>query len=362
MTRATWSSTVVAAVATLTLAACGADPAPEATDDQSPTSPASSSAVPAQSIEFKACLAGDAGGEDGPLNRAALAGLLAAQTNLGVEVGQLVSASDAVHLDNLNALVSQGCNSVTAVGSTMAGATEKAARTNPEVDFSVVDADVGAARENLKGLTFAAAEPAFLAGYLAAAESESGVVGTMGGAEVASVMAVMEGFRQGVERFNEDNGAAVELLGWDGANGSFLVDVDDAAVGAAIAEDLLERDADVVMPVAGPTREAGLGALQAVEDAGARAIWVDTDGCESVADHCDILLTSVLKNIDIAVEEAVGSSVDGSFSSEPYVGTLANEGVGLAPFHEADADVSEAVKERLEELREQIVDGSLTVG
>ncbi len=359
MTRVSRTTAVVAsAVLALGLAGCGEYP-----DDDTAAgdTPASSSAPPAPSIDFKACLAADSGGfADNALNQLSLDGLLAAQEGLGVEVGQLESDSDAAYLDSLNALVTQGCNAIAAVGSGMAEATEKAARVNPEVEFSIVDVAYDAPRDNLKGLAFAAGEPAFLAGYLAAAQSESGVVGTFGGDEVPEVMAVMEGFRLGVERFNSDNGGSVKLIGWDGTNGSFLVDVDDAATGRAVAEDLLEQDADVVLAVPGPTRLAGPAGLQAVQEAGRRGIWVGTDGCEALADLCDSLLTSVVKRADLAVEEAVKASVEETFSNEPYVGTLANGGVELAPYFEDD--VSDEVRSQLEALRAQIVDGSLTVG
>ena len=94
---------------------------------------------------------------------------------------------------------------------------------------------------------------------------------------------------------------------------------------------MIQQGADVIFPVAGP---AGLGGLQAAQDNDVWAIWVDTDGCVSAAEYCDSLLTSVVKGMDVAVEQAIKDSADGNFTNEPYVGTLENGGVDLAPYHE----------------------------
>ncbi|MDN6748123.1 MAG: BMP family ABC transporter substrate-binding protein, partial [Brevibacterium sp.] len=85
-----------------------------------------------------------------------------------------------------------------------------------------------------------------------------------------------------------------------------------------------------------------------------------SDGYEST-EYGDIILTSVVKQIANAVEDTIGEAQDGNFSSEPYVGTLENEGVGLAPYHEFKDEVPEDVKKKVEELKKKIIDGSLTV-
>ena len=348
-------------IAALALAGCGERPTDEADDTNSPSAAESSSAAPAESIDFKACMVSDSGGfDDKSFNQTSHDGLVAAEQNLGVTTGEVESNSDSEYADNIDALVSQGCNSITTVGFLLGEATEAAAKANPEVDFSIVDFAYEKPAKNLKGLVFDTAQPSFLAGYLAAAQSKTGVVGTLGGLNIPTVSAFMEGFRQGVEKFNEDNDAQVEVVGWDGKDGSFIGGFDDKSKGQSIAEGMIQQGADVIMPVAGP---AGLGALQAVKDAqDAWGIWVDTDGCESAAEYCDVLLTSVVKGMDVAVEQAIKDSVEGNFSNELYNGTLENGGVALAPFHEAEGEISDEVKTQLEELQAQIVDGSLTVG
>ncbi len=105
-------------------------------------------------------------------------------------------------------MVKQNCNSITTVGFLLGDATEAAAKKNPDIDFSIIDYGYEKPAKNLKGLTFDTAQPAYLAGYLAAAESKSGTVGTFGGLNIPTVTIFMEGFRQGIEAYNKDNGSS----------------------------------------------------------------------------------------------------------------------------------------------------------
>ncbi|MDN5745592.1 MAG: BMP family ABC transporter substrate-binding protein, partial [Nocardioidaceae bacterium] len=193
----------------------------------------------------------------------------------------------------------------------------------------------------------------YLAGYLAAAKTESGKVGTFGGLPIPTVTDFMDGFMQGIDAYNQDEGKDVKLLGWDGKNGQFTEDFEDTAKGQQIGEQLVQQGADIIFPVAGP---AGLGGLQAAQDADVRAIWVDTDGCVSAAEYCDVLLTSVMKAMDTAVTEAIKASVEGKLNNKPYLGTLENNGVGLAPLA---GDVDDELAGKINELREGLIDGSI---
>jgi basic membrane protein A len=166
----------------------------------------------------------------------------------------------------------------------------------------------------------------------------------------------MTGFLQGVEYYNEETGENVEVIGWDGKDGSFTEDFEDQAKGQQVAEQMIQQGADVIFPVAGP---AGLGGLKAAQDNDAWGIWVDTDGCESAAEYCDILLTSVVKGMDVAVEQAIEDSVNDEFTNEVYRGTLENDGVGLADFGD---DVDSETADKVDELRQMIIDGDIKVG
>ena len=74
-----------------------------------------------------------------------------------------------------------------------------------------------------------------------------------------------------------------------------------------------------------------------------------------------IVLTSVMKGIGASVEQAIQDSVNGKFSSTPYVGTLANGGVSIAPFHDFDDKVSAELKADLTKLTDDIKSGKLVI-
>jgi basic membrane protein A len=349
------------AAAALTLAGCGERGG--STTAEPETSDTPSSSAPAESNpDFKACMVSDSGGfDDKSFNQTSNKGLQDAKASLGIETAQIESQADTEYADNIDACIQQGANHVTTVGFLLGEATEKAAKQNEDVDFAIVDFAYENPTDNLKGLTFNTAEPSFLAGYLAAGMSETGTVGTFGGLPIPTVTIFMTGFHQGVQQYNEDEGADVQVVGWDpeSEKGSFTEDFEDKTKGQTIGENMIQQGADVIFPVAGP---AGLGGLQAAQDNDAFGIWVDTDGCVSAAEYCDVLLTSVMKGMDVAVEQAIKDSVDGNYSSEPFVGTLENECVGLAPYHDLDSEIPQELKDRIEELKQQIIAGEIQVG
>jgi basic membrane protein A len=347
----------VAIVAVLSLAACGERPDDEG-EEPTATETTETATATAEPVDFKACMVSDSGGfDDKSFNQTSHKGLTDAAANLGVQTSEVESQSDTEYPDNIQAMVDADCDQITTVGFLLGDATLAAAKQNKDVDFAIVDFAYDKAPKNLKGLVFNTAEPSFLAGYLAAAKSESGTVGTFGGLNIPTVTAFMTGFMQGIERYNEDTGEEVQLLGWDGKDGSFTEDFEDKAKGQTVAEGMIQQGADVIFPVAGP---AGLGALQAAQEAGVWGIWVDTDGCVSAAEYCDVLLTSVVKGMDVAVEQAISESLDGTFSNELYVGTLENEGVGLAPY--AEGEVDDELAATLEDLEQQIISGEIKTG
>ena len=356
--KKTARTATIVGIAALVLAGCGSRPSDNADSGSSPSSSPSSSAPAESHPDFKACEVSDSGGfDDKSFNQTSLKGLTDAKADLGVQTAQVESNSDSEYADNINALVKQGCNSITTVGFLLGDATEAAAKKNPDIDFAIVDYAYEKPPANLKGLTYSTDEPSYLAGYLAAGMTKSGIIGTFGGLPIPTVTIFMEGFRQGVEKYNEDNGTDVKLLGWDGKDGSFTEDFEDKTKGQSVGEQLIGQGADIIFPVAGP---AGLGGLQAAKDAGAKGIWVDTDGYEST-EYGDILLTSVAKGMDVSVTEAIKESIEGTFTNELYNGTLENGGVGLAPYHDFDSQIPQELKDKIDELKQGIIDGSITI-
>jgi basic membrane protein A len=256
--------------------------------------------------------------------------------------------------------VDSGCELIVTVGWELADATLTQAGDNPELAFAIVDETVEA--DNVKPVVFDTAQASFLAGYLAAGVSKTGVVATFGGGNQPPVTLFMDGFVDGVAEYNRAHGTAVRVLGWDKAaqDGAFTGDFEDINKGKALTESLIDQGADVILPVAGQVGEGTISA--ALERGGVSVIWVDSDGYESLAEEFrPVLLTSVLKNTQDAMVEIVGAVLDDTFTNEPYVGTLENGGVEIAPYHDLAPLVSAELDAEIQDLRERIISGDLVV-
>jgi basic membrane protein A len=340
------AAAALAVVSVLVLAGCGA--APEEVEESAGS-------------DFCARMVTNSGGlEDRSFNQSSWEGLQEAAEEYGIEAEVLVSGSETDLAPNVEQAVAAECGLVLTVGYELAAATEEQAAANPDIDFAIVDEVVEG--DNIKPIVFDTAQAAYLAGYLAAGVSSTGVVGTFGGGNQPPVTLFMDGFVDGVAKYNEAHGTAVTVLGWDKEtqDGLFTGDFEDLNKGKTVAATLIDSGADVILPVAG---QVGEGAAAAAVDAGdVSLIWVDNDGYDTLPDeYKPILLTSVLKNTGDAVVEIVGSSIDGDFDNTPFVGTLENGGVDIAPYHDKADAVSAELTAEIDALRADLTSGAITV-
>lgn len=348
----------VAAVTALALSACSGNGAKEG--DGTGSAPAKSN--------VKACLVSDAGGwDDHSFNESAKKGLDEAVKEYGIGFNTAESKNDNDFAPNTKAMVDDGCNLIIGVGFKLNSAIATEAQNNKDLQFALVDSvftdkDFKPVKlENGRPLLFNTQEAAYLAGYVAAGMSKTGKVGTFGGMSIPSVTIFMDGFVDGVKAYNKAKGKDVQVLGWDKDKqvGDFTQSFDDAQLGKSHAQQMIDQGADIIMPVAGPV---GAGAAQAAKASGkALIIGVDSDWYESYADYKDIVLTSVQKGIAASVKDTIKSEIDKKFSAEPYVGTIANGGVSIAPFHDFDSKVPEDLKKEVKDLEAKIKSGELKI-
>ncbi len=355
--------------------------APATTAPQPTTAPATTAPQPTTATgpaALKVGLVTDVGGpDDKSFNFTAIEGLNRAVKDLGISSDSkyLQSRQETDYAKNLEEFIGQGYKGIVTVGFLLGTATATSAKANPGVNYAIVDyaypdcfgtavegKDCGSASEmpNVLGLTFRVEQAAFQAGYLAASVSKSKKVGTYGGVNIPPVVDFMVGFQAGVNYWNAKHKDTVELLGWDTKknDGVFTATFVDPEKGKQAALSLIDEGADVVLPVAGLT---GNGTFTAAKEKNVLAIGVDVDQCISVPDACPVLLTSVRKNIDNAVFEAIKQMASGTFKGGVYSGTLANDGVSIAPFHEQESKVTAEVKADLETIKADIIAGKLDI-
>ncbi|TPW73521.1 BMP family protein [Schumannella sp. 10F1B-5-1] len=329
--------------------------------------------------DFLPCMVSDDGGyDDHSFNESGLNGLEAAAKAIGSEEKHVQSSSEDDYAPNIDNLLSEGCNLIVTVGFKLSAATVEAAKANNDVEFAIIDdgldnegatGDDGKATgdgkvdvENGKPILFDTAQAAFLGGYAAASYSKTGVVGTFGGIPIPPVTIFMDGFVDGVKYFNEQKGKDVKVVGWDkdSQNGVFTGGFAAGVEAKTAAQGLLDQNADVLMPVGGPIYQS---AAEAIRDKGGdiALIGVDADVYESDPSVKDLLLTSVMKGISAGVEDVVKNAADGKFDNTPYVGTLENDGVGLAPFHDFESKVDSGLQGELDDIKAKIISGDITV-
>ena len=314
---------------------------------------------------YKACQVTDIGGvDDKGFNQTAWKGVQDAQAKIkGVEGKLLESKAETDYVPNINSFVAEKCDMIITVGFLLGDATKASAEANPNIKYTIVDFAYDPTIPNVLGQVYNTDEAAFLAGYLAAGVSKSGVVGTFGGINIPPVTIFMDGFVRGVAYYNKAKGKTVKVLGWDPAKkeGLFTNNFDSLDDGKTFAKNLNDEGADIVMPVAGPV---GQGSAALATELGAdklKIIGVDVDQYNTDPEHKGVFLSSVLKNMDSTTVAAIQQGVDGSFKGGVLVGTLASGGVGLAPFHDLDAAVPADLKAELDKLAAGIKDGSISV-
>jgi basic membrane protein A len=344
----------------LVLAGCATAPEEE-TEEGSPS---------AAAIDYLPCMVSDAGGfDDKSFNQLGFEGLTEAAETLGIESKTAESKDETDYANNITSMIDAGCDMIITVGFALSAATVEAALANPDLEFAIVDdaADNDFDGEidapNIKPMLFDTAQAAFLAGYASASYSETGVIGTFGGMPFPTVTIFMDGFSQGAAYYNEQKDADVKVLGWDAEDpesalmtGGF--EANDTA--KSTAQNLIDQDADVILPVGGPIFQS---AGAAIEDSGKdiALLGADADVYETFPTYDSLYFTSVLKGIHEAVNDVVTTAATGEFDTAPYIGTLENGGVGIAPFHDFESKVDPELQSELDEIEAGIISGDVTV-
>ncbi len=322
---------------------------------------------------FRVGFVTDTGGiNDKSFNETQWNGLDKAVKELGGEDKYIVSNEASDYEPNLTEFASQGYDLVQAAGFFLGGALAKVAVKYPDVNFTVFDysypnsfdvpeGEVGNKEciPNVKGQIFKTDQAAFLAGYLAAGMTKTGKLGYFGGAKIPTVTIFGVGFQFGMDYYNKAHGTSVKLIGWDNNTGEgvFTGDFQDQVKGKEATQSLFDEGVDIFIPVGG---QIGIPGFDVARERGGYGIWVDTDGYNSLTGVQDVILTSVMKVMDVSGAAVVKEVYEGKFKGcTDYVGDIANQGVGIAPYHDLDSKVPADLKKEVEDLMAKIASGEI---
>ncbi|WP_366291243.1 BMP family ABC transporter substrate-binding protein [Paenibacillus sp. AN1007] len=221
---------------------------------------------------------------------------------------------------------------------------EKAAAKYPHQQFLLIDSQ--SALPNIASISFRAEEGSYLAGIVAGMASKENHVGFLGGMEIPALKDFEQGFKQGVLAVNPE--AAVEAV--------YAGDFGNADLGKQLAQKMIqEQNVDVIYVAAGLT---GVGALAEIQAQGKYAIGVDTDQF-FLAEKA--ILTSMLKNIDVSIYNAVNSFIENkhTFPKKEIVEGLAENAVGLTGLH--NITLSEEQQKTFDDLKTKISSGQTKI-
>ena len=222
----------------------------------------------------------------------------------------------------------------------------------PDVKWIWVDNATSEPVANVLNITYAQNEGSFLAGYIAAAVSESGVVGAVGGMDADTINDFIVGYTQGAEYYGEENGKQISVVK------NYSNTYDDPAVGKDCAIALNDQGADVIFQIASA---CGDGVFEAAKEKGFYAIGVDSD--QKYIDP-DVIICSMKKEVGNSVYDAVKAFLNGddSLLGTTWVADMTNGYVGIGYGDEGSVQqVPDEVKTAVEELAGKIASGEIVV-
>lgn len=320
------------------------------------------------SEKIKIGLVTDTGGvNDKSFNQSAWAGVQKAAAEFGLEADFIESKQQTDYEKNIDQFATEGYDVIVTVGFLMGDATAAKAKQYPDINFAIIDYsyfptpnsaacpetvkdcyDDGGLK-NVSSLMFQEDEVGFLAGILAAGMTKTGTICTVSGMEIPPVIKFVVGYQNGAKWFKPETNALNVYIP------SFI----DPAKGKETGLSMIGQNCDVLFGVGGNT---GNGGLLAAKESGLMAIGVDVDQYGTYPEVRDVLLSSAMKNVDVAVYEYLKGINGGTSAGGISTFNIKNDSVGLAPFHDWEAKIPQEVKDKIAEAEAGLKDGSLTTG
>lgn len=338
MSRA-WASMAVIGALAVGAAGCGSN-------DESSESKSSASGAAAEAKKVKKiAIVTPEKRDDFGWNQQGVEGAEAAAKGLGVQI----EVADGSGYDNVDPILSQLSNDgaqliIAHASGYNASASDVATKTNvPEVGW---DNPKGLQPGLVSDAETQSQEGSYLAGVLAAKTSTSKTLGIVTSADDTNWNKMSGGFIAGARSVEP----AIKFLYAQIGQAGYA----DSAGGKRVTKTVIAGGADVVF---GMGDGSSFGMLQAVEQAGGKAKFIDVIGDKSSIDKKKVLLSSVVWNFEPAYKQAIEQVNDGSFGKEGLSLDLANGGISLLKTPQVD----DAAWTEVEGVKQKITDGEVEI-
>lgn len=309
-----------------------------------------SSAGAASGEKVKVTMVTDQGGvNDKSFNQSANEGFEAYKKDGKIDFDYIESHKESDYQPNIESALDSDSDIIFTIGYALFDATDKACEDNPDQKYAIVDNANVNSRDNLVGITFADHENSFLVGYIAGMKTETNNVGFLGGMESEVISRFEYGYRAGVQQAAREKGTEITIQ-IQYAN-SFA----DAAAGKNISNQMYQSGADVIFHAAGGT---GVGLMEAAKENDKWVIGVDRDQKEEAPDN---MLASTIKGVGKACQIIVDDEAEGKFPGGETVSFALKDGEACTIAYADNDLVSKEVKDKVEEIRQDIIDGKTEV-
>lgn len=288
--------------------------------------------------------------DDKSFNQSSWEGVQLAVSKIGAQANYIETKDAKDYMDNIELFAEQRYDVIVTVGFGLGEATAQAAAKYQDIHFIGVDQFQPQSISNVAGLIFHEDRAGFMAGFLAAMLSKSGIIAAVLGTDlVPPVVAFKKGYEAGARYIRPDI-RIISTFHPGGLDVAFT----DPEWGASTAKQALDQDADVIFAAGGTTGNGGL--VEVASHGGKYCIGVDSDQWITLPEARPCLVSSAMKLITPSVFNLIKLSGEGKFPAGNYFGD-----VGLAPFHDFDSKISQEVKGRLAKIESDLRAGTIRI-
>lgn len=279
---------------------------------------------------------------DGTFNTAAYQGLKKAQKKYDLKVSIQENVTFAQSKSALLHYARAGYDVIIGHGFQFGEPAKKIHKQFPKTWFIVNTAKVWGA-PNLASFDNRWGDAGYVAGYIAAMMTKTGIIAHIGGIPVPVIKEYNTGFARGAKRFNPK----VKVLS------AYVGSFSDIAKGKEITLSMIERGADVVTATG---NESVMGTIQAAKEKGVMAIGTAFDSASMAP---NTIVTTAIVRFDVNIDKAIGLVVSGKLKPKNYLLGFKENGLALAPFRKFANKISAANKAKIRKLIADIEAGKV---